>query len=270
MNRRKFIKNTAMSTAALALGSCSTSKQTITNEKYIFTISYDDGFKKSFYKIAEIYEAYGLSACFNVIASGHLPDFKAVDDWILPELMGNFDDWNTLKGRGHEIMPHSWQHLNLAKQPLDKSKELITKCLDYFEKHLEGYDPAYAVFNFPFNASTPEVEAFTLKRVRAVRVFSKGVRFGQGGINPIPTDNKPVRLGCSSMGPGNTDVWVEKRVNDFLASSGGWLILNLHGVDGEGWGPMSSKYLDKLLKRLVKVKNLEILPTGQVLKRSIG
>jgi hypothetical protein len=63
---------------------------------------------------------------------------------------------------------------------------------------------------------------------------------------------------------------VEKQVNEFLITPGGWLILNLHGLDKEGWGPITSKYLNDLLKRLVKLEYLDILPAGEVLKRSSG
>ena len=230
MNRRSFIKTTAAGSLALSLGSCKRPEKT-----HILTFSFDDGFRKSFLKIADIFENYGLHACLNVIASGHFPSFQKVDDWILPELMGDFDDWNVLKSRGHEIMPHSWQHLNLAKQPLEEAKELINKCLDYFEEHLEGYEASNAVFNFPFNASTPELEQFTLSRVKAVRTG------GDSPINPIPETPGPVRLSCWSHGPDNSDAWVEQQVQDFLAGSGGWLILNLHGLEEEGWGPLSTR-----------------------------
>ena len=77
------------------------------------------------------------------------------------------------------------------------------------------------------------------------------------------------RQGCRSKGPNNIDSWVEEQVNEFLASSGGWLILNLHGLDNEGWGPISTSFLSDLLRRLVRIKTLEIAPTGVVLKRSI-
>ena len=69
------------------------------------------------------------------------------------------------------------------------------------------------------------------------------------------------------MGPQNIDSWVEAQINNFLKSDGGWLILNVHGLDNEGWGPISTLYLEKLLNRLVKIKTLEILPTGIVLNR---
>ncbi len=259
MQRRTFLKTMALSPLAFAAARCNPGKG---DQSHILTFSFDDGFRNSFLQVADICESFGLKAGLNVIASGHFPSFQAVDDWILPELMGDFDDWNALVRRGHEVMPHSWQHLNLAKQPADKAKELIAKCLDYFEEHLEGYEATNAVFNFPFNASTPEIEAYTLSRVRAVRTF------GNGALNPIPESGEKVRLQCLSMGPNNIDDWVEKQVKDFLASSGGWLILNVHGLDNEGWGPMSASYFKGLLERLVKVDYLEVLPAGEVLKRT--
>lgn len=257
MKRRSFLKTTLLGSVGLGLGACSQSQKT-----HILTLSFDDGFKKSFYKIADIYEEHGLSACLNIIASGHLPSFQQVDEWILSELMGNFDDWNALQERGHEIMPHSWQHLNLANQPLEKAQELIVRCLDYFEEHLNEFEASEAVFNYPFNSSTPELEKFTLAKVRALRSN------GETALNPIPNSAKPFRIGCQSMGPDNIDKWVEQQVNNFLKSDGGWLVLNVHGLDDEGWGPMSTSYLRKLIARLVQIEKLDILPAGEVLKRT--
>ena len=257
MKRRIFLKSTALSSIAYGLGSSHAS-----NKSHILTLSFDDGFKKSFYRIADLFEEQGLSACFNVIASGHFPDFKKVGDYILPELMGNFDDWNALRSRGHEVMPHSWKHLNLADQPLEKAQELIIKCLEYFQENLVGYRPEEAVFNFPFNASTPALEEFTLSKVMAIRASE--IPDGDSRKNNV------FRQGCRSHGPDNIDSWVEKQVDSFLASEGGWLILNLHGLDDEGWGPVSSAYLKELLGRLVMIESLELVPTGVVLSRSSG
>ncbi len=254
MDRRIFLKSTALGFAALGLGAIRSTEKT-----HIITLSFDDGFKKSFYKVANLYEEHGLSACFNVIASGHFPDFQQVDDWILPELLGNFDDWNTLTSRGHEVMPHSWKHLNLARQPLDEAKEWIVKCLDYFSANLDGYSNEKAVFNFPFNSSTPALEEFTLSQVLAIR--------SRELAPTAPGSSHLFRKGCRTFGPNNIDNWVKKQVNQFLKSDGGWLILNVHGLDHEGWGPMSTSFLRKLLKRLVKMETLEILPTGYVLNR---
>ena len=253
MLRRNFVKKTAL--AGIATGFKSLIQRRST---HILTLSFDDGFKNSFYQIVEIFERYNLHACLNIIASGHLSTFKKPDEYHNAQ-RGDFNDWNVLKKRGHEIMPHSWDHLNLTLMPLERAKEDITRCLDYFEENLDGFNASSAVYNFAYNASTADLEQFALIKVKAIRTYNILP------TNPIPISSNPVRLGCLSYGPDNADKWVEKIINDFLKDSGGWLILNLHGLDEEGWGPVSSKYLDSLLKRLVKINYLDILPTGEVL-----
>ena len=89
-------------------------------------------------------------------------------------------------------------------------------------------------------------------------------------VNRVNTANVPERLGCWSHGPDFCDHYVETEINKFLESDGGWLILNLHGLDKEGWGPISTQCLDKLLKRLSTLDHLALLPTAQVLKEVYG
>lgn len=261
MKRRKFIQNSLALGGSLALSGFNFPS----SKTHILSLSFDDGFKKSFYKVAEIHENYGLKACLNVIATGHFKNFKTETQWIPREILGNFDDWNALKAKGHEVMPHTWEHLNLTEIPEKKAKKNIDKCLAYFEKHLEGYKSEEAVYNFAYNASTPELEDFLLERVRAVRTGGWLV-LKDTLLNTIPKGEHKGRLGCWGHGPDFCDDYIEQEINKFLASNGGWLILNLHGLDSEGWGPVSTKYLDGLLKRLVEIDSLAILPTGEVLK----
>lgn len=256
MKRRSFIKIGVFGSVALSLPGCMSDGKT-----HIITLSFDDGMKKSFYKIAEIFEDNNLNACLNVIASAHLPSFVPPNEYHHDE-RGDFNDWNLLKARGHEIMPHSWDHSNLTEMPLEKAKEDIIKCLDYFEQNLKGFKTSEAVYSFAYNASTPELEQFALTLVRGIRTG------GNSPVNPVPHSPSRARFACASFGPDNADSWVESQINGFLSSSGGWLVLNLHGLDAEGWGPLSSEYLDKLLKRLTELRHVEVLPAAEVLKRS--
>jgi len=131
LKRRKFIKNVAIYSLAANFLSCIKLMKI-----YILTSSFDDGFKKSFYKIAEIHEKHGLKACLNVIASAHLEHEELLDPYqTVP--VGDFNDWNVLKKREHEIMPHSWEHHNLTEMSFNKAVGLINKCLAYFEEHLD-------------------------------------------------------------------------------------------------------------------------------------
>ncbi|MEM9929108.1 MAG: polysaccharide deacetylase family protein [Bacteroidota bacterium] len=264
MKRRTFLQQSSLAAAGLALSSCTPRLAVPAGKTHVLTLSFDDGFKQSFYRIAEIHEAYGLKACLNVIATGHLPDFRKVDDWILPEILGDFEDWNRLSGRGHEVMPHSWKHLNLTKIPVAQAQENILKCLNYFEENLDGYNPKQAVYNYAFDASTEALDAFTLQHVKAVRTGG-WLLWKDQAYNAMPVNEQTGRLGCWTNGPDNNDRWVDQQINKFLKTDGGWLILNLHGLDNEGWGPISTSYLDKLLKRLVAIEKLTVLPAGEAL-----
>jgi len=43
---------------------------------------------------------------------------------------------------------------------------------------------------------------------------------------------------------------------------------NLHGLDEEGWGPVSPGYLENLLSRLRKIDSVRILPTARTLMQA--
>lgn len=263
MDRRNFLKTSLTAAGSLSFGFREYFFEP--GKTHVLSLSFDDGFKKSFYRIADIHENYGLKACLNIIATGHLKSFNTQPKWIPQNLLGDFNDWNKLKSRGHEIMPHTWEHLNLTQVPVEKAKENIDKCLKYFEENLDGYTSKGAVYNFAHNASTTELEDFALTRVSAVRTGGWLV-LKDTMVNELPYADSSLRLGCWGHGPDFCDDYVEQEINKFLLSEGGWLILNLHGLDEEGWGPIHSHTLDKLLERLVRIDHLAVLPTGEVAK----
>ncbi len=258
--RREFITGAGAMAATLALPRWVAGDERGQGKKrHIVTLSFDDGFKKSFTRIAEIYEKYKLSACFNVVASAHQKTYKAPGKYIAGSPLGDFGLWNELKARGHEIMPHGYRHANLRALPFEEAKGLVLRCLDVFSKELKGFDPKRAVFNFPYNASTPELEKWLPSRVMAFRT-------GGGGINRWPHKGQ-VKLTCTSFGPGNGEHALDGQIKKLLAKNSGWLIFNTHGLDEEGWGPIRATYLDRLLERLAGIKSVEVLPAGMALSR---
>jgi peptidoglycan/xylan/chitin deacetylase (PgdA/CDA1 family) len=224
---------------------------------HIITLSFDDGFRKSNLKIAEIYERFGLRACLNVLAA---PDQLVPEQHTWGTDRGDFGLWNELQARGHEIMPHSYHHANHAELPLDQAKESILRCLDVFAEKLAGFEPEKAVFNFPYNQSTPKLEAWLPTVVRAFRTSG-------GGINPLPAA-RTVKLTTTGAGPDNCEWHLNDEMEMLLSQPEGWLVYNTHGLDEEGWGPIRSSYLAKLLERLVTAEGVEVLPAGVALDRA--
>lgn len=222
---------------------------------HVVTLSFDDGFERSSQRTAEIFERFGLSAAINVVARGHLgePD----ESWHTRWPKGDFGLWNELQARGHEIMPHGLVHANKAELPFDDAKRLIESCLDTFARELDGFEASDAVFAFPYNASTPELEAWLAGVVR-------GFRTGGEPIMPLPQKGQ-AKIGCTSLGPGPCDEHLEGLVEELLARPSGWLCYNVHGLDGEGWGPLSAATLERLLERLVARDDVRVLPARAAL-----
>ena len=259
MKRREFAS--ALGTAALA-GISAPLLSGASGKLHLVSLSFDDGFRKSFIRIAEIYEKFGLSACFNIIASAHMPGNQVRDDYMKQESFGDFGVWNELQDRGHEIMPHGYQHAHLASLPLEEAKGLILKCLDVFSKELRGFDPKKAVFNFPYNESSPELEEWLPSVVMAYRT--------RGGIiNPVPGPETR-RITTGGWGPDNAEKHVDETVQELLTQAAGWMVYNVHGLDEEGWGPIRPGYLERLLARLRGIDTVRVLPTARALMQARG
>ncbi len=224
---------------------------------HIITLSFDDGFRKSNLKIAEIYERFGVSACMNVLAA---PDQLVPEQHTWGTDRGDFGLWNELQARGHEIMPHSYDHADHAELPLEEAKELILRCLDLFAEQLDGFDARNAVFNFPYNRSTAELEEWLPSVVRAFRT-------GGGGLNSLPRP-ETTKLTTTGSGPENCEWHLNDQIEMLLSQPEGWLVYNTHGLDEEGWGPIRSSYLEDLLERLVAAEGVEVLPARAALNQA--
>lgn len=259
-HRRDFLKTLSGAAAASLLASRVVAEEAAPAKKtHLLTLSFDDGFKKSSVRTAEIFEKHRLSACINVMATGHLKDFSAPDRYHEGFPKGDFGLWNELKKRGHEIMPHGYKHANKAALPVEQAKDLIRRCLDVFAKELKGFDPKEAVFNFPYNASTPDLEKWLPSHVLAFRT-------GGDSVNRWPHRGQ-AKLTCHSAGPDNCEKALGREIEHLLSKDTAWLIFNLHGLDDEGWGPVRAKYLDGLLERLAAIPTLDILPAGMALAK---
>jgi peptidoglycan/xylan/chitin deacetylase (PgdA/CDA1 family) len=222
---------------------------------HIVTLSFDDGFERSSIRTAEIFERHGLVAELNVLAAGHLEESS--DAWHTKWRKGDFALWNDLQARGHRVMPHGYRHADKTKLPLTEAQRSIERCLDAFTAELEGFEPARASFAFPYNRSTPALEAWLGRRVRAFRTYGDAVM-------ALPRPGQQ-RIGCAGFGPDRCDDHLVATVDSFLDGPPGWLCYNLHGLDDEGWGPVGSDTLDDLLGRLV-ARGVPVLPIVDALE----
>jgi hypothetical protein len=122
---------------------------------------------------------------------------------------------------------------------------------------LENFQAREAIYNFAYNASTPEIEVWLPSLVKAFRT-------GGDAINALPHRGQ-VRLTTSAHGPGNCEWHLDEYIDKLLTQPSGWLIYNVHGLDDEGWGPIRAEYLEGLLEKLSGIEDVTILPVGRAL-----
>lgn len=218
--------------------------------RYI-SFSWDDGFRRSTLHTAEIFEKFGLRAEFNIITdwtdnATRNPTDTPFADWGV---------WAEMKQRGHIVHPHGTNHTNKAEVPLAEAQKLVLHCLDTFDKKLTGFDPRQAIFALPYLATTPELDAWFPTVVRAFRPAGPP-------INPLPG---PGTVRINTGGAEDCEPWLSEKIEQLLAMDEGWLVLCVHALDGEGWGPVRSSFLEELLGRLTTLPNLQVIPAIEVL-----
>jgi len=130
-----------------------------------------------------------------------------------------------------------------------------------FAAELEGFDASESSFAFPYNQSSPELEGWLSRRVRAFRT-------GGDPVMPLPRRGEQ-RVTCVSFGPERCGAHLVQTIESFVAGPSGWLCYNLHGLDDEGWGPVGGDTLDRLLERLVE-RGVRVLPITAALEPNRG
>lgn len=133
----------------------------------------------------------------------------------------------------------------------------MDRCLDAFEKNLNGFNSKASLYGFPFNSSNREIETYVNSKCRACRK-------GGDGVNPLPTKDLTV-VHSAGGGPGNSDADMNERVDRWLAGSGGWLIYQAHALDEEGWGPLTEPAVRRLYDRLLKLDHVHIVTPTEAL-----
>lgn len=206
-------------------------------QKSKVALVFDDGFTRSCLKIAELFEKRGLRATYAVLVDheNFMPAFPK----------GDFALWNALQARGHIIHPHGWDHADLTAIPHDEAVSRIDACLDYFSKHLENFDPAAAIYHATYNRMTPELCAYLLTKVRAVRCTGRVGAVGTGMNHEAELASRI--LTCTWHGPDPCDDHVLKSLAEAERRQPRLFLTMLHGLDDEGWGPIRSEALERAL-----------------------
>lgn len=221
----------------------------------IVSFCFDDGFLASAKKIVRAFEDRACRACFCVLAAPEL----VCDPYISPSALGDWPYWREVRAGGHEIAPHGYAHERLEHLEFETACASISRTWDVFARELPSFEPTESLFHLAYlRAPEPIVDWIGAR--------SLGVRgaFGANGRNDLLAPNDRRRVDCVTFGGDDVERRVESRLERFIQSEAGWLVVVLHGLDGEGWGSISSASLGRLLDRALEAR-LQLLPPNEVL-----
>ncbi len=226
-------------------------------KRHILSLTFDDGFRQSSIDLAMVSEEFGFRAGINIIPAACEPGFQPPSRFHNTPY-GDWGLWRELAARGHEIMPHGWDHTDLSRLGLREAARNVEQCLESFRDNLPGFQADQAVFSLPYNASNPGIEDYLALKVRAFRV-------GGDGFNQWPS-RWLVRL-SSAGAQGDCSGGLSAAVDRLLAAERGWLIYVLHGVDGVGWNWVGADFLRRLYDRFHRTASAEVLAPAAALAK---
>ncbi|MBL8267882.1 hypothetical protein, partial [Steroidobacter sp.] len=74
-------------------------------------------------------------------------------------------------------------------------------------------------------------------------------------------------IDCTTFPPPDADGIAERRIQRFIQDEDGWLVLVFHGLDGEGWGTVSSDALARMLDAIQRA-GVAVAPPNRVVQES--
>lgn len=203
------------------------------NNRYA-SFTFDDALIDSAYKIDKL--IYPYKATFYIVTGWLKPNpIKIEDIYNIGVDHGDIKQWQELSSLGHEIGSHTVSHVKVNS--LNMEKEYFDS-LSFIKKF---HKP-------PYSLAMP----YCLKPITPLSYDS--IRLGQGKKNY--NSLKKINFSqLNSFDPVENRLSVKEafKIIDHLPASA-WLIFRAHGLDGEGYCPWQSEYLEAIYKFLLSEK----------------
>ncbi|HSI09610.1 MAG: polysaccharide deacetylase family protein [Rariglobus sp.] len=195
--------------------------------------TFDDGLRDQYTHAVPMLNESGFKGTFFVIPGRVSPDITDAEKRKNDKRAWGTITWSELKemaAQGHEIASHTWSHPGLPKlTPAEVDAELV-KARDAITTHI-GRPPL--TLAFPFNQSTPEIQAAALKYHVAFRSYQLGVGGDKSTVESL-------------------NAWADKQVRDKK-----WGVVMAHGI-AYGYAAFTDPEIFRAHLRHVKSRDTDI------------
>jgi peptidoglycan/xylan/chitin deacetylase (PgdA/CDA1 family) len=220
------------------------------NKDAAISLTFDDGTDDHIYYAVPLLEEMGFKATFYLITSN-------INDW---------QAWDIIHEKGHEIGSHTVSHLNLKHLSLSEMEEELKKSYEIIIKNINGANCLSIAY--PYGGVNDEIVHLSMKYY----IAGRGARKSKNYINTYKTMNL---FGLQSIG-----LWEQTNIDQLnnlvqeTINSKGWLIETVHGIqnynDSEknirvGWKPVDFNLLERHYNFLKNLSDkLWIAPVAEI------
>ena len=186
------------------------------------------------------------------------PIERSIDLTNYPHLTGDygdFDGWKSLVSSGNDIQPHSKTHRPFSRLSIEDQEIEIRHSLEFVRRIHDG---PY-IFCYPYNdvpVSRPVVKELSACGFRATDIPNDAT------VNLLTNGLEFFDLQSWAVKQGNFDLILRHLAE---VPDNAWVVLGLHSLNGEGYEPLTSDQLSKLLGAARQL-NYEIVTVSQMVR----
>ena len=134
----------------------------------------------------------------------------------------------------------------IGKISVESAQASVQRTLDRFASELPGFDARQSLYHLAYLAAPAPIVQWIGERTLGARMA-----LGNAGRNDPAAWSRGKPVDCLTFGPPDASLRAEDRIERFIRDEDCWLLLVLHGLDGEGWGTVTSTALEQMLDEVL-------------------
>lgn len=223
------------------------------------SITFDDGFRNGAETAASILGEHGLTATFYIVTGWVAPARAEVAEKFNRGFdHGDWEHWRSIRDAGHEVGSHTFSHFKMTGKKARLFPWLVADELRKSRDDLarEAPQQLYTI-SMTWNASSRRSD-------RIVRTLYDACRLGSAAI----AYNDLAKLDPHRLASWAPAASVPTQAYDEAIAAipaGGWLILQFHSFDDEGWEPLSRESFHALCETARRHDDVKVAPVAQVI-----
>lgn len=225
------------------------------------SFTFDDGMIYGAKESSKIFEKFNFNATYFIVPGWVKPSIYKISEQYNENVdHGTWSDIIELKNKGHEIGSHTMLHINAA----GKKARFIPLLLQWninqsFKKISYEIEKPYTL-SMPWNARSMKSNGIAKKKFKII--CSGDTKISYNNLKSIDW------LNIRSWAP-DSDVSLNefsKAINDI--PDDGWLILQFHSLNEEGYMPITSEKLYAISQIAKNMENLKVITIKDLYKKN--